>query len=206
MTKKTEEKDKEKTVKLPVKKVPAKVGDETKTAKGAKSEGAPEKAKKPEAPKTVRKPLLPRTTFAKQGTLTRWRMVDATGVPLGRLSSWLAMALMGKDKAGYTRSSDTGDSIIVINAQHVKLTGNKLHAKVYNYHTGYPGGIKTLTAKNMMEKNPEELITRAVHGMLPDGHMGRRWEKKLHVFAGADHPHKAQQPELVKLPNLGTWE
>ncbi len=161
---------------------------------------------KPKVAGPKRNPLNSKTFFAKQGDLSRWRIVDAKGIPLGRLSSHVAHLLMGKDKAGYTRFADTGDFVIVVNAKDVVLTGKKWESKEYFYHTNYPGGIKTLTARGLLKDKPEELILRAVYGMLPKGHMGRRWYGKLRVFAGTDHPHTAQKPEPVKLPNLGTWE
>ncbi len=167
---------------------------------------AAEGSKKTAAPVVKRNPLLPRTPMAECGALTKWRVVDATGQPLGRLSSYIAKALMGKDKPAYTRFHDTGDAVVVLNASQVVLTGNKWDQKTYYYHTNYPGGIKSFTAKELLEKHPERLIERAVYGMLPKGHMGRQWYRKLRVFAGSDHPHKAQQPNVVKLPYLGTRE
>jgi len=171
---------------------------EPKSGKGA----APKSGK----PTTKRNPLIPRTYFAENGELVKWRIVDAAGQPLGRLSSYISTALMGKDKPGYTRHHDSGDAVVVINAKDVVLTGNKWDQKTYHYHTNYPGGIKSFTAKDLREKNPERLVERAVYGMLPKGHMGRQWYKKLRVFAGSEHPHKAQQPAVVKLPDMGTWE
>jgi len=160
-----------------------------KAIKQAKAEGKPS-----------RPALVEKTFFAKVGEVpAKWRLIDATGQTLGRLSAAIAMALMGKDKATYTRSSDTGDFVIVINAEKVKLTGNKLEGKTYHYHTNYPGGIKTFTAMDLMRSHPERIIERAVYGMLPKGHMGRRWYKKLRVFVGPDHPHQAQTPQPVTL-------
>jgi len=157
-------------------------------------------------PAVKRNPILPRTLMADSGDLVKWRIVDAEGQPLGRLCSIIATALMGKDKPAFTKHHDTGDSIVVLNAAKVVLTGNKWEDKTYHYHTNFPGGIKSFTAKELREKHPERLIERAVWGMLPKGHMGRSWFKKLRVFPGAEHNHKAQTPEVIKLPNLGTWE
>jgi len=159
-------------------------------------------------PSTKRRPLNPRTYYPKQSEISGWRIVDATGLPLGRLSSYIAHILMGKDKAAYTRFADTGDHVVVINAKSVLLTGNKWEDKKYHHHTNYPGGLKTFTAKELLEKHPERLIQRAVYGMLPKfkGHMVHRWYKKLRVFSGADHPHAAQKPQVVKLPNIGIQE
>ena len=191
---------KEKTAKAPkASQAAPKAGEEVKAAKAS---GAKASTK----PATARRPLAARTYFAEQGKLSKWRVVDAAGLPLGRVSSQIAMMLMGKDKAGYTAFADSGDSVVVINASQVVLTGNKWNAKTYHYHTNFPGGIKSFTAQELREKNPERLIERAVWGMLPKGHMGRRWMTKLRVFAGSDHPHKAQQPQAAKLPDLGNWE
>lgn len=168
-----------------------------KKAKGPKKEGA--------APK--RAPLTPKTYFAKTGEFSeKWRLVDASGQTLGRLGSYIAMALMGKDKPAYTPFSDTGDFVLVINAEKVKLTGNKWNDKTYFHHTGYPGGIKSTTARELLEKHPERLIENAVWGMLPKskGHMVRHWFKKLRVFKGSEHPHAAQMPVAATLPNLGS--
>jgi large subunit ribosomal protein L13 len=168
---------------------------------------AKKSAKKSEQKSTPRRPLVPKTPFVKWGEgEQRWRLIDASGQTLGRLSSHIAKLLMGKDKPSYTRFSDTGDHVVVINARNVVLSGNKLQDKEYNYHTNYPGGIKTFTAKELLRDHPERLIEWAVYGMLPKGHMGRRWYKKLRVFAGGEHPHKAQQPQPVTLPDLGAWE
>lgn len=178
----------------------AEQGDETLAASSQK------KPAKTGKPAVKRNPLLPRTLMADSGDLVKWRVVDATGLPLGRLCSVVATALMGKDKPAFTKHHDTGDSIIVLNASKVVLTGNKWDDKTYHYHTNFPGGIKEFTAKELREKHPERLIERAVWGMLPKGHMGRNWFRKLRVFAGAEHDHKAQTPEKLKLPDLGTWE
>ena len=117
----------------------------------------------------------------------------------------LALMLMGKTTPGYTRHHDTGDSVVVINASKVRLTGKKWDDKKYHYHTNFPGGIKEYSAKDLLSKHPEWLVEWAVHGMLPTGHMGRQWRKKLKIFAGADHDHIAQKPEKVTLPHTGQY-
>ncbi len=162
------------------------------------------KAKKPGTGGGKRAPLAPKTFFAPWGThSSKWKIIDATGLTLGRVSSHIAHLLMGKHMPQYTRHAATGDSVIVVNAGKVVVTGKKLSDKLYQWHTGYPGGVKTFTVQEMLDKHPERLIERAVHGMLPKGHVGRLWEKRLHIYVGTDHPHKAQQPETVALPNLG---
>lgn len=182
-------------------------------AKAAKAEtkaAAPKASDKPAKTKKAstgvkRAPLMPKTFFAEQGKIGSWKLIDASGITLGRLSSHIANMLMGKTQPGYTRHHDTGDSVIVINANKVKLTGKKWTDKKYHYHTNFPGGIKTLYAKDLLADHPEWLVEFAVHGMLPTGHMGRRWRKKLRVFAGPEHTHKAQNPQPVTLPNLGNY-
>ncbi|MBY0369991.1 50S ribosomal protein L13 [bacterium] len=144
--------------------------------------------------------MMEKTFFSKPGEYTpKWRLVDAEGQTLGRLSTYIATALMGKDKPTYTRSADTGDFIVVINAEKVRLTGTKWQTKLYHHHTGFPGGIKEQTAGFIRETHPERLIEKAVWRMLPHGHMGRLWFSKLKVYAGTNHPHTAQQPQAVKL-------
>lgn len=153
--------------------------------------------------KPIYRKLLEGTSYPKHAELSQWKLVDASEQTLGRLSSHVAKMLMGKDKPAYTRFADTGDFVIVINAEKVLLTGNKWRDKVYHYHTTYPGGIKSFTATELLNRDARRLIRWAVYGMLPKGHMGRRWYKKLRVFVGPNHDHTAQQPELVKLPKLG---
>lgn len=178
----------------------AKAGDETQAAAKAKP------AKKPGGAK--RNPLMERTYFAKPGAHVGWKLVDAKGQPLGRLCTAITTMLMGKDKAAFTRHEDAGDHVVVINASNVVLTGKKWDDKTYHYHTNYPGGIKSFTARELLEKHPERLIQWAVWGMLPKSkqHMARKWYKKLRVFSGADHTHAAQQPVPANLPNLSTRE
>lgn len=163
------------------------------------------KAKKPGGtPGAKRAPLAPKTFFAPWGTHSgKWKIIDATGLTLGRVSSHVAHLLMGKHMPQYTRHAATGDSVIVVNAAKVKITGKKHSDKLYQWHTGYPGGVRTFTLQEMLDKHPERLVERAVYGMLPKGHVGRQWVKRLHVYAGGDHPHKAQQPETAVVPNLG---
>jgi large subunit ribosomal protein L13 len=124
----------------------------------------------------------------------QWHVIDAEGQILGRLASRAARILTGKDKPIYTPFLDTGDHVIVINAEKVKLTGNKLTDKMYRYHTGYPGGLKETTAGMLLSKEPGKLVREAVIGMLPKTKLGRAMRKKLKVYAGPQHPHQAQQP------------
>ncbi len=123
---------------------------------------------------------------------------DAKDQVLGRLAVQIATRLMGKDKPTFTPNSDTGDFIVVVNAEKVRLTGNKLDNKIYYRHTGYPGGIKSETARERLEKQPERVLSEAVRGMLPKSRLGRAMLKKLKVYAGPDHPHAAQKPEQIK--------
>jgi large subunit ribosomal protein L13 len=129
----------------------------------------------------------------------KWWVVDAEGAILGRLASEVASWLRGKRNPMYTPHVDTGDSVIVINAAKIKLTGRKLDQKNYYHHSGYVGGLKTITARKLLEKKPENVIITAVRGMLPKNRLGRKMCKKLKVYAGTDHPHTAQQPEVLKI-------
>lgn len=124
----------------------------------------------------------------------KWYVIDAEGKPLGRVASKAAHILRGKHKATYTPHIDCGDYVIIVNASKVLLTGNKLEDKKYYSHSGYPGGLRTRTAKEMIEKYPEEMIEKAVKGMLPKNRLGRAMYKKLFVYAGSDHKHMAQKP------------
>ena len=128
-----------------------------------------------------------------------WFVVDATDVPLGRLATRIATVLRGKHKPMYTPHIDTGDHVVVLNAAQVKLTGNKLDQKIYDRYSGYPGGRRTRTAREMLEKKPEDVITIAVRGMLPKTRLGRQMIKKLKVYAGGNHLHAAQKPEPLEL-------
>lgn len=139
-----------------------------------------------------------KTQYAKKGDIERkWYVVDATDQVLGRLATRIALYLRGKHKAQFTPNVDTGDFVIVVNAEKIKLTGNKLEEKTYYHHTGYPGGIKSETAKKRLETKPELIITNAVKGMLPKNRLGRTLVKKLKVYAGSEHPHVAQKPENI---------
>lgn len=129
----------------------------------------------------------------------KWYVIDAEDVVLGRLASKAAFMLRGKHKATYTPHIDCGDYIIIVNAGKVKLTGNKLDKKLYYNHSGYQGGLRTRTAKEMVEKYPVEMIERAVKGMLPNGRLGRAMYKKLFVYEGETHPHMAQKPEVLEV-------
>ena len=129
----------------------------------------------------------------------KWWLVDAEGRVLGRLATQVAMVLMGKNKAEYTDFLDTGDFVVVINAGKVRLTGNKLDQKSYYRHSGYPGGLKDTSARDLLKKHPDRIITLAVKGMLPKTKLGRQMLKKLKVYGAADHPHQAQQPEPLSL-------
>lgn len=128
-----------------------------------------------------------------------WWVVNADGAVLGRLASQVAARLRGKHNPAFTPHVDTGDSVIVINASKIKLTGRKLDQKNYYRHSGYIGGLKSITARKLLEKRPEELIRHAVKGMLPKNRLGRQLFKKLKVYAGNEHPHSAQQPEIIEL-------
>ena len=142
---------------------------------------------------------LMKTQFAKKAEIERkWIVVDAKDQILGRLAVQIATRLMGKDKPTFTPNADTGDFIVVVNAEKVRLTGNKLDKKIYYWHTGYPGGIKSETARERLEKYPERVLSAAVRGMLPKSRLGRAMLKKLKVYAGPDHPHAAQKPEQIK--------
>lgn len=129
----------------------------------------------------------------------KWYVIDAEGKTLGRLATGIATILRGKHKPTYTPHVDGGDYVIVINANKVNLTGNKLNDKIYYNHSRYTGGLRERTAKEMIEKYPVEMIERAVKGMLPKGRLGRQMYKKLFVYAEGDHPHSAQKPEVLNL-------
>ncbi len=129
----------------------------------------------------------------------RWFVVDAQGKVLGRLASQVAAILRGKHKPTFTPHVDGGDFVIVVNAEKVRLTGRKLERKVYYWHTGYPGGIKSATAGELLQTKPEELFRLAVQRMLPKTPLGRRMLRKLKVYRGPDHPHAAQQPEKLEV-------
>ena len=139
------------------------------------------------------------TKHANAATVKRtWYIVDGTNQTVGRMCSRIAAVLRGKNKASYTPHVDTGDFVIVINCEKVTFTGNKLEEKLYDHFTGYPGGLKQETAKNLQLVAPKSLIERGVKGMLPKNRLGRKMYKKLFVYAGAEHPHGAQQPKEFK--------
>ena len=127
----------------------------------------------------------------------KWYVVDAEGQTLGRLAAEVSKVLRGKNKPEFTPHIDTGDNVIVINAEKIKVTGKKLDQKVYYHHSDYVGGMKETTLREMMAKKPEQVIELAVKGMLPKGPLGRTMIKKLHVYAGAEHAHQAQKPEVL---------
>ena len=139
-----------------------------------------------------------KTFMASPATIERkWYVVDATGHTLGRLASEVAKVLRGKNKPIFTPHMDCGDYVIIVNADKVNVTGKKLDQKIYYNHSDYVGGMKETTLKEMMEKHPERVIELAVKGMLPKGPLGRQMYTKLHVYAGAEHPHAAQKPEVL---------
>lgn len=143
---------------------------------------------------------IQKTYMAKPGEVQRkWYVVDATDKTLGRLATEIANVLRGKNKPEYTPHVDVGDFVIVINAEKVRVTGRKLDQKMYYRHSGYPGGLKAVTLRRQLETFPERVIESAVKGMLPRGPMGRHMYRKLKVYAGATHPHAAQQPEPLDL-------
>lgn len=145
-----------------------------------------------------------RTTYmAKASDISRkWYVVDATDVPLGRLSTVVANILRGKHKPTYTPHVDTGDNVIIVNASNVKLTGKKASDKIYSRHSGHPGGLKQVSAGELLERKPERLVELSIKGMLPSNKLGRKQIKKLHVYADAEHKHTAQQPETLDITEL----
>jgi large subunit ribosomal protein L13 len=130
-----------------------------------------------------------------------WWLIDAEGLTLGRLATRVASRLRGKHKASFTPYLDTGDHVVVVNAEKVVLTGNKLGDKLYRRHSGYPGGLKEISAEDLLSKYPDRLIEFAVKGMLPKGPLGRRMARKMKIYAGPKHPHEAQQPKALPLPD-----
>ena len=145
-----------------------------------------------------------RTTYmAKKNEVERnWVLVDATDVPLGRLSAVVASILRGKNKPTYTPHVDTGDFVVVINADKVALTGKKASDKIYYRHSGHPGGLKSITAGELRAKNSVRLVEQSIKGMLPSNRLGRRQFTKLHVYSGAEHNHAAQQPKELDIKSL----
>jgi len=140
-----------------------------------------------------------KTYATKQSEITRsWRVVDADGATLGRLATEVAAILRGKHKPSFSPHLDTGDPVIVVNAAKVRVTGNKLQAKKYVRHSGYPGGLRSETLEQLLARRPEEVVRRAVRGMLPQNRLGEQMSRKLHVYSGPDHPHAAQKPEPMR--------
>lgn len=141
-----------------------------------------------------------KTQVAKKEQVTRdWYLVNVEEKVLGRVATQIASILRGKNKAMFTPSVDTGDFVIVVNAEKIALTGNKMADKVYYSHSGFPGGIKSITAGKLIDKKPEELIRKAVKGMLPKNKLARHMLSKLKIYTGSEHPHKAQQPKALDI-------
>lgn len=141
-----------------------------------------------------------RTFTQKQAEIERdWYVVDAEGETLGRLASKIAPILKGKHKPSYTPHLDCGDFVVIVNAEKVRVTGRKLDQKFYHRHSGYPGGLTSISLKDQLDKHPERVLEAAIRGMLPKNRLGRRMIKKLKVYAGSAHPHQAQQPKPLEL-------
>lgn len=141
-----------------------------------------------------------RTFLAKPTDIKKkWVLIDAEGKSLGRIAAKVASIIRGKTKPTYTPYMDTGDNVIIINASKVKLTGDKLRQKIYYRHTGYMGGIRELSAQQILDKKPEDLLGKAIKGMLPKGRLGRSLHANFRIFSSADHPHASQNPEVVSL-------
>lgn len=141
-----------------------------------------------------------KTYSAKPGSVKQdWYLVDASGKTLGRLATEIALRLRGKHKPEYTPHVDTGDFIVVVNAEKVAVTGKKATDKIYHHHTGYPGGIKDISFQKLIDYKPERVIEMAVRGMLPKNPLGRAMFRKLKIYAGAEHPHAAQQPQVLNI-------
>lgn len=139
-----------------------------------------------------------KTHSVKLGEIERtWRVVDADGAILGRLATQIASTLRGKHKPTFAPHLDTGDAVVVINAAKIKVSGNKLKDKAYVRHSGYPGGFRSETLERLLERRPEEVIRRAVRGMLPQNRLGEQMARKLYIYAGPEHPHQAQRPEKL---------
>lgn len=143
--------------------------------------------------------LTSKTHATKAGEISRqWRVVDADGATLGRLSTRVATLLRGKHKATFTPHLDTGDPVVIVNAAKIRVTGKKLTDKVYVRHSGYPGGFRSETLEDLLKRRPTEVVRRAVRGMLPRNRLGEQMMRKLFVYAGPDHPHQAQRPEAIE--------
>jgi large subunit ribosomal protein L13 len=142
------------------------------------------------------------TTLAKPSTVREnWILVDATNLPVGRLATRVALALQGKNKPEYTENIDTGDYVIIVNAEKVAISGNKQNDKVYRHHTLYPGGLKEISYERMQDNHPERIIELAIRRMMPKTKMGKKMMKKLHIYVGGNHPHVAQSPAATDLIN-----
>jgi large subunit ribosomal protein L13 len=133
----------------------------------------------------------------------RWLLVDASGQTLGRLSTFVAARLMGKHRPDFSRSVDTGDFVVIVNAEKIRLTGKKPQSKVYRSHTGYPGGLRQVPVTRLFRERPERVLEMSIQGMLPKNRLGRKMRTKLKVYTGAEHPHQAQKPEPVRPPDSG---
>ena len=165
-------------------------------AKSVKAQGAGGAA--PKKGRTYRTPL-----FSERNTERKYYLVDVKGQVVGRAASFISSLLRGKHKTSYTPHADTGDFVIAINAAHVKFTGNKWDEKEYVLYSGYLGGLKTLNARQMHDKNPTQILKKAVWGMLPKDSLGRHFLTKLKVYAGSEHPHAAQKPHVLKIEGVG---
>lgn len=143
---------------------------------------------------------MDKTYIPKASEIQReWVLVDANGQNLGRLATQIATILIGKNKPNFTPGVDTGDFVVVVNCEHIRVTGKKMEQKFYYRYSGYPGGLKKISLKDQLQKHPERVIQSAVWGMLPHNKLGRQLLKKLKVYAGPDHPHDAQQPKPLEL-------
>ena len=144
--------------------------------------------------------MMPKTYVPKKAEIERaWWIVDAEGLTLGRIATEVASRLRGKHKPSYTPFLDTGDHVVIVNAEKIHLSGNKWNTKMYRHHSGYPGGLKETVAAKLIKRYPERLLESAVRGMLPKGPLGRQMARKLKVYAGGKHPHAAQQPQSLEL-------
>jgi large subunit ribosomal protein L13 len=144
--------------------------------------------------------ITTKTKSAKVSEIERhWRVIDADGAVLGRLATQAAATLRGKHKASFTPNLDTGDPVVIVNAAKIKVTGKKLSDKMYIRHSGYPGGFKAETLERLLARRPEEVVRRAIRGMLPRNRLGEKMSRKLFVYAGPEHPHQAQRPETLAM-------
>ncbi len=144
--------------------------------------------------------ITTKTKSAKVSEIERhWRVIDADGAVLGRLATQAAATLRGKHKASFTPNLDTGDPVVIVNAAKIRVTGKKLSDKMYIRHSGYPGGFKAETLERLLARRPEEVVRRAIRGMLPRNRLGEKMSRKLFVYAGPEHPHQAQRPETLAM-------